>query len=538
MKLICISRVSDEDQIKSLGGQLLKLKRYAQNIDPKAEYHHFQESAHKDVRKKFAELVAHIKERSQKEVIGVVFCKVDRYTRGTTHQDEVRALNDLVKAGRIELHFCDDGLIVTKDSPATDLFRLGINVALAKYYSDTIRENVARRYAQMLHDGIWVGRAPLGFLNVSKEVEGKTVKNIIVDKERAPHIITIFEKRSTGMTYAAIAQLVNEAGLRSKSGNVITKSKIEQTTRQPFYYGTMLYMGKLYPHKYEPLITKDLYDKVQRVRDQRHDNRSAYKTIPFAFNGFVRCLECKCMISSYNSRNSTYLKCSKAKYKDCKNVSTPESVVLPQVEAMLKSFALSDENLQLLVEAVKKNHGNQQLNLSKMVTETREEYDKVTAQLKTLTYERLDSVKTGKGISAELFDEIVEELTDKQQELNKKLISLTDYNKTYLTTASLLLDLAQKANLLFKTSDNTLKQQLLRFLVYNVYLYNQTLSYTPLPHLRAFQALQEKDPNGSLKNSWLPAYDSLLATAMQLEDDALLQELAESFNLNSELLAV
>jgi hypothetical protein len=37
---------------------------------------------------------------------------------------------------------------------------------------------------------------------------------------------------------------------------------------------------------------------------------------------------------------------------------------------------------------------------------------------------------------------------------------------------------------------------------------------------------------------WLPAYDSLMATAMQLEDDALLQELAESFNLNSELLAV
>jgi hypothetical protein len=29
-----------------------------------------------------------------------------------------------------------------------------------------------------------------------------------------------------------------------------------------------------------------------------------------------------------------------------------------------------------------------------------------------------------------------------------------------------------------------------------------------------------------------------MATAMQLEDDALLQELAESFNLNSELLAV
>lgn len=144
-----------------------------------------------------------------------------------------------------------------------------------------------------------------------------------------------------------------------------------------------------------------------------------------------------------------------------------------------------------------------------MVTETREEYDKITAQLKMLTYERLDSVKTGKGISVELFDEIVEELTDKQQELNKKLIALTDYNKTYLVTISLLLDLAQRANQLFKTSDITLKNKTLRFLVYNMYLYNQTLSYTPLPHLRAFQALNEKDPDGSLKNCWLPLMDEL-----------------------------
>src|ERR1700691_5205239 len=128
MKLILIARVSDVNQRQALPAQKLKLKNYAATRDPKAEYYEFDESAHKDIRKKFAKLVEHIKE--QKELVGVVHIKIDRYTRDSS-QDEVKALNNLVKQGKIELHFPDDNLIITKDSPATDLFRLGIGVALS-----------------------------------------------------------------------------------------------------------------------------------------------------------------------------------------------------------------------------------------------------------------------------------------------------------------------------------------------------------------------------------------------------------------------
>ncbi|HVX01065.1 MAG TPA: recombinase family protein, partial [Candidatus Babeliaceae bacterium] len=489
MKLILIARVSDVEQRKALPAQKLRLKQYAAAKDPKAEYHEFDESAHKDNRQKFAKLVEHIK--LQRELVVVVFDKIDRYTRDSS-QEEVRALNALVKIGRIELHFPSDNLFITKDSPAADLFRLGIGVALAKYYSDSIRDNVARRYQQMLHDKTWVGRAPIGYLNIDRGTNSKPVKDIVIDPLRAPHVVTIFEKRSTGMTYAAIAELVNEAGLVSKSGKAISKSNVEQITRNPFYCGTMLYMGKAYPHKYETLITRELYDKCQLIRDQRRENRSAYRTIPFVFNGFVRCQECKCMISSYISRNSTYLKCSKAKYKTCRNVNTPQVLVMPQIEELLASIPLSDENLEMLVRSVKDNHGNHQQYLDKAVQETRKEYDKITSQLKALTYERLDAIKTGKGIGTELFDEIVEELTGKQQALNQKLIRLTNYNKDYLVTASHLLDLGQRCNQLFHSSDNALKQKLLRFLVYNVYLYDQKLSYKLNDPYREFIQLNKK----------------------------------------------
>ena len=69
------------------------------------------------------------------------------------HQAEVKALNKLREAGKIEIHFPSDNLFVHKNSPASDLFRLGIGVVLAKYYSDSIRDNVKRRFEQKLHDG-------------------------------------------------------------------------------------------------------------------------------------------------------------------------------------------------------------------------------------------------------------------------------------------------------------------------------------------------------------------------------------------------
>jgi DNA invertase Pin-like site-specific DNA recombinase len=71
MKLILIARVSDVEQRKALPAQKLRLMQYAASIDQKAEYHEFDESAHKDVRREFAKLVQYIKE--QQEPCAVVY---------------------------------------------------------------------------------------------------------------------------------------------------------------------------------------------------------------------------------------------------------------------------------------------------------------------------------------------------------------------------------------------------------------------------------------------------------------------------------
>lgn len=150
-KTILIARVSDVEQRKALPAQKQRLESYAELLGHSSEYHEFDESAYKDARQKFSLLVDRIKSIEGKAI--VVFDKIDRFTRGAS-QAEVRTVSALVEKGQIEVHFPSDNLFITKDSPATDLFRLGIGMLLAKYYSDASRDNVRRRFDQMRNDGI------------------------------------------------------------------------------------------------------------------------------------------------------------------------------------------------------------------------------------------------------------------------------------------------------------------------------------------------------------------------------------------------
>lgn len=190
-KIILIARVSDIEQRKALPAQKLRLERYAEQKKLPYEYHEFDESAHKEARQKFAKLVEHI--HKQTGLCYVVFDKIDRFTRDSS-QEEVKALQQLVKLGKIELHFPHDSLYIDQNSSAADWFRLGIGMALAKYYSDSIRDNVKRRFEQMLSEGIWVHRAPVGYKNVLKGgTPQKPIKDIEVDDTKAHYIVKAYE---------------------------------------------------------------------------------------------------------------------------------------------------------------------------------------------------------------------------------------------------------------------------------------------------------------------------------------------------------
>lgn len=184
--------------------------------------------------------------------------------------EQRKALQQLVKLGKIELHFPHDSLYIDQNSSAADWFRLGIGMALAKYYSDSIRDNIKRRFEQMLAEGIWVHRAPIGYKNVIKGgTAQKPIKDIEVDDTKTHYIVKAYKMRARGMSYAVITKELHKMGFRSNisSSKAPTKQFLERILSNPFYYGVMVHAGREYPHKYEPLISRALFNQVQRVRD-------------------------------------------------------------------------------------------------------------------------------------------------------------------------------------------------------------------------------------------------------------------------------
>ncbi|OIP85434.1 hypothetical protein AUK57_03920 [Candidatus Saccharibacteria bacterium CG2_30_41_52] len=80
----------------------------------------------------------------------------------------------------------------------------------------------------------------------------------------------------------------------------------------------MKYDGSLYPHKYEPIISKHTFDTVQLVNENRTRDKNKTDTKQtFVFSGILKCANCGCSISSYEQKGRVYMRCTKAKNIPC-----------------------------------------------------------------------------------------------------------------------------------------------------------------------------------------------------------------------------
>ncbi len=466
-KAFLIARVSDPEQRQALPAQVLRLEKYAKDKDYNYELFEFDESAYKDNRKTFSKIVDSIGNYPENCI--VVFDKIDRYTRDSS-TDEVKTLNKLREDGQIEIHFPSDNLCVTKNSGAPDLFRLGIGVALARYYSDSIRDNVKRRFEQKLNDGEWPGKAPIGYINHRISDKETTV---LLDTERAPYIKKAFELRLIGTPYRGIAAQLKKEGLRNNTAKLtpIGQSTVEQILKNPFYYGTMRYSGKLYPHKYEPLISRKMFDKVQAVNDQRGTNRTKKQKIDYTFNGLLKCGSCGCSISSYTAKGNVYMQCSRGK-GPCKQSHIKEKDLVPQVAEMIGQLEMNEDIVKYVIDELRNHHDNQQLYYANAIEQTRTEYDTIQKKLRVLYEDRLDG-----RITLNDYDEYVKDLKARQEQLDEQLVNLTHNDKSFMLTSSYLLEIATKAPQLFKSSKAALKSKLLRFLLSNLVIQDKKLVF-------------------------------------------------------------
>src|ERR1039458_9063463 len=85
------------------------------------------------------------------------------------------------------------------------------------------------------------------------------------------------------------------AGLRTKQGRPFSKSHVHRILTNPFYIGINRFDGKEYPGAQEPIISKELFERVQR---KLHRGRAQ----PFTkhhptLQGLIRCEDCGSIVT-------------------------------------------------------------------------------------------------------------------------------------------------------------------------------------------------------------------------------------------------
>ena len=456
MKAYLIARVSTLDQSDALPGQVYRLQDYAKRKGYDYELFEIRESAYKSQRASFKQVIDRVIDDYENCVI--VFDKIDRYTRNSNSQ-EVSLLNNLCKAGKIEIHFPSDSLFITKDSSAQQQFMLNLGVSTAQYYSDAISDNVKRRNQQKWRDGEWCGKAPTGYVNTTRS-DGK--KWVELDPALAGVVREAFEMYASGTSsLREIAKLWRERyGLRN-----VHSSRIDQVLKNPFYYGEMRVLGKLYVHHYTPIITRALFEQARSVREGYKVKPHYWGGLPFQYRGLIECAECGCRIT-FETKKGKYIygHCTRKKNKHpMKYVS--EDKITKQINDILTKVKIPEDAYIQVSDILRKSHEEKKHSYHNEMATIDAEIAKYQ-QRKERVYEDFLDGKISEDFYNKKFEEFDTKLKLKQEA--RESLELSD--DEYYLSVSHLLKLAKDLPNLFEKAEIQKKRTLLKMVVSNLEL--------------------------------------------------------------------
>ncbi len=471
MKAVILARVSTKDQEDghSLEAQISNLRLYAdrKSMEITREYT-IVESSTKGYRPEFMRMIDFI--RGQKEKIAVIVDTVDRLQRSFR---ETPIFNDLLEKDLLELHFVKEGNVLCRDSNAFQKAMWNMSVMMAQSYTDSLSDNVKRSIKHKVSNGEWSGPAPLGYQNTVDPLTAK--KTIIPDPERAFLIKKFFDEYATGAySLNEMARKAKQWGLRSRNGHALGSQILHTIVQNPFYYGVMRVKETLYPHNYEPLISKELHDACQSVRTGRARAQAVRETRhPYILRGLLKCAISGRTVSCDLKKGKHVYLISRDPSNAEKKIWTREADVLDQVRNVFRAIQIPEDVMTDILDQLKKSHDSEKQYHAASIHALNKESSLVTSRLDALLDEYLD-----KSITKDMYDRKHSQLIQRRQEIQESLERHHSGDEQFRIALSTMVSLASRAADIFDCSKTEEKRQLIGYVFSNLELKGSTLCYS------------------------------------------------------------
>ena len=354
MKFFIYARKSTEDearQILSIDAQLDELRMLAskERLDVAHEYLEAQ-TAKEPGRPVFNEMMQALEKGTAQAILA-------------WHPD--RLARNSIDGGRI-IYDLDTGKLTALKFPTfwfentpQGKFILQVAFGQSKYYVDNLSENIKRGIRKKLRDGIYPNMPPPGYVNDRRS------RMIVFDNERAPLLRRMFETYATGQyTVTEIAAMIQDWGLVGVRDKPIAASKVHDILANPFYVGVFRFNGEIYEGKHPPLVSREVFDRVQKVRKNRGRGRYTRRA-RYPFRGLIQCHHCGCAITADEQKGHSYYRCGKRR-GPCELKTIREEALTQYLRASIRLASIRDDWADAMlaeVEAWKQTDATRQAEL-------------------------------------------------------------------------------------------------------------------------------------------------------------------------------
>ena len=486
MKAILLARVSSREQEEnnSIPAQVRRLQDYAERRGfNDTEIHKLVESSTKKTRKEFSTILTSI--RRSKTKVALVADTIDRVQR--SFKESVQ-LDEIRNAGKLEIHFIREGLIISDTSNSADILRWDMGVMFAKSYVTQLSDNVKRGTEQKWLNGEWSGQAPVGYRNFDS-LEGR--KEIEPDEATKHVIYDMYTWYASG----SYSFLQIQSRLRTEYAIDMATSQIDRVLKNPFYYGVMRIKDKLYPHKYEPIISKQLFDEVQAIKNKANKHPRKYGGLPYFYRGLITCGTCGMRITVEKQKGIVYYHCTQSRGKHgAKYVSEEE--ITKQLQQAFTAIQPNDEQFNQVMSALKLSNEDKSKYRKSQHASLSSELSKISTR-----QERLFDIYIDGGIDKKSYESKLNDLRSSQVDIEQRIANLGTASNEFYDNIQRIMEIAKNAPLTLLGSKIDKRRELLTLVLSNLKLFDDQLRWE---YKKPFDIMHQTAKN----QTWLGMRDS------------------------------
>jgi site-specific DNA recombinase len=210
-----------------------------------------------------------------------------------------------------------------------------------------------------------------------------------VDSERAPIVRRIFELYATGEHSLITLRktVLNELGLR------LSRSYFDKILKNRFYLGYFFWQGLEYKGAHEPLISGDLFNRVQDVFAGR--NKPKHRKHAFAFGGLLRCAHDGCTVPAELQKGKyVYYRCSHGRGK-CSLPYMREQEVSDRMGELLRDIYVPETVANTIVDSLQSDSADVETERQKRIDGTQQRLVALRARIYQMYEDKLDGKVDG-----------------------------------------------------------------------------------------------------------------------------------------------